>query len=176
MVSRHRASLAALSFVTAALLAACGGRPAGAPQSSPSVARLNRAAQVWTQLTECMRTHGYPNWPDAVIDDSGRGSYPEVVGLDEKAAIDALQATCGHILDQLPPEAQPHQQQVTAAQMATLLQFARCMREHGEADWPDPRPDGGFPLSVDAQQRIGAVGVPTVCRALYSGSIAVDQP
>lgn len=127
-------------------------------------------------MTECLRTHGYPNWPDAVIDNSGRGNYPEVAGLDEKGAIDALQSTCGHILDQLPAEAQPHQQQVTAAQLATLLQFARCMREHGEADWPDPQPDGGFPLSADAQQRIGAAGIPAACRAVYSGSIAVDQP
>ena len=173
---RHRVSLVAVSFAAAAVLAGCGGRPSGGAQSSPSVAPLTRAVQVWAQLTECMRTHGHPNWPDAVIDNSGRGSYPEVAGLDEKAAIDALQGTCGHILDQLPPEAQPHQQQVTAAQIATLLQFARCMREHGEADWPDPRPDGGFPLTVDAQQRVGAAGVPAACRAVYSGSIAVDQP
>jgi hypothetical protein len=123
-----------------------------------------------------MRTHGYPNWPDAVIDSSGQGSYPDVSGLDEKAAIDALQGTCGQVLDQLPPQAKPHQQQITAAQMATLMQFAQCMREHGEMDWPDPRADGGFPLSADTRQRIGAAGVPAACRAGYSGSIAIDQP
>ncbi len=166
-MTRHRVGLAVVTFAAAAALAGCGGRPVREPQP--------RAVDVWAQLTECMRTHGYPTWPDAVVDSSGRGSYPEVAGLDEKAAIHALQGTCGHILDRLPPQAQPHQQQVTAEQMATLLRFAQCMREHGEAHWPDPRPDGGFPLSVDLQRHIGATGVPAPCRSVYSGRLVIDQ-
>ncbi len=176
MTERHRLNIAVVSVATVALLAGCNGRQVAASQSSSSTSPRTDAAQVWAQMTECIRGHGYPNWPDAVIDGSGRGSYPGMAGLDEKSAIDALQSTCGHILDQLPPEAQPHQQQVTGAQMAMLLQFARCMREHGEADWPDPMDDGGFPLSAATQQRIGEAGVPAACRAIYSGSIAIDQP
>jgi hypothetical protein len=30
--------------------------------------------------------------------------------------------------------------------IVTLRAFAVCMRAHGLSDWPDPTPDGHFPL------------------------------
>jgi hypothetical protein len=41
--------------------------------------------------------------------------------------------------------------------MQLLLGFARCMREHGLTDFPDPRADGVFPL-VGTNARRGLYG------------------
>lgn len=125
-------------------------------------------------MTGCLRGHGYPAWPDAIVAADGRGSYPEVSGLDEKSAIAALQPVCGPILDNLPPGARPSPDTVTAAQLATLLAFAVCMRGHGAPQWPDPNPAGGFTLSPAELQLVGAGGVPAYCRAIYAGRITVD--
>lgn len=184
-VTRHHPRAAALTVASLALaalslatvLTGCSGRPGPTnAHSSPSADLRAQVEPIWAQMTQCMRTHGYPNWPDAVIGDNGQGTYPDVAGLDQKTAIDQLQATCGQILGQLPAQARPNQQPVTAAQLATLRQFAQCMRTHGEPDWPDPNADGGFPLAAEIKTHIGTTGVPPACRAIYSGSIAIDQP
>jgi hypothetical protein len=35
----------------------------------------------------------------------------------------------------------------TAAELRQAVLFSQCMRQHGVADWPDPRPDGTYPLN-----------------------------
>lgn len=173
-MNRSRPLLVAAAALTLApLLSGCSSART-ATSATPGDGARAQAVQVWAQLVGCMRTHGYPSWPDAVVDADGRGSFPDVAGLDEKSAIAALQPVCGAILDQLPAAARPTAQVVTTAQLATLRAFAACLRQHGIPRWPDPNADGGFPLRPAETQLVGTNGIPADCRAVYAGAIAVD--
>lgn len=50
-------------------------KPSGAGQTSGSTAD---AAGVWLQFVACARAHGQANWPDPVVDDQGRATFPAV--------------------------------------------------------------------------------------------------
>jgi hypothetical protein len=55
-----------------------------------------------------------------------------------------VQGACESILQRLPASAL--QKPASAADLQHLRQFANCIRQHGIPNWPDPRPDGTFPL------------------------------
>ena len=78
-----------------------------------------------------------PNLPDPRIDASGKAIFPNGLNVPEQTRL-----ACQTLFNRLVPSAQ--NQAPSAAQLAGLLRFARCMRSHGIADWPDPRPDGNF--------------------------------
>jgi hypothetical protein len=78
-----------------------------------------------------------PNLPDPQIDANGKAIFPSGLDVPEQT-----RRACQSLYDRLVPNAQDHAP--TAAQLAALLRFARCMRSHGIPDWPDPRPDGTF--------------------------------
>ena len=79
----------------------------------------------------------------------------------------ALRA-CQPIVDRLPPAARGAETR-PAADIPALVRFARCMREHGLADFPDPKADGIFPLvGTNARREIygaGATKQPPTARA-----------
>ncbi|HEY0719537.1 MAG TPA: hypothetical protein VGD68_18120 [Streptosporangiaceae bacterium] len=108
------------------LTAACSSGsppPGGPPQpsgpaSSPAVA-----------FSQCMRSHGVPDFPDP----GSRGGVPKVTPQQagvSNARFQAAQQACAQLL-------QPSQAQIPAI-TAGLLNFARCMRAHGIPNWPDP--------------------------------------
>jgi hypothetical protein len=113
--------------------AGCGSSSTrnGAPASprDPAVA--------WHQVVLCARTHGVPNLPDPQIDASGKAIFPSGITIPEQT-----RRACQSLYDRLVANAQ--NQAPTQAQLAALLRFARCLRSHGIADWPDPRPNGSF--------------------------------
>jgi hypothetical protein len=78
-----------------------------------------------------------PNLPDPQISADGKAVFPS--GLDIPPQ---TRRACQPLYDRLVPNAR--NDAPTHAQLAALLRFARCMRSHGIADWPDPRPDGTF--------------------------------
>ena len=122
--------LAVAAFV--AVAAGCGGSQrdaAGAPAQSPAAA--------WHRVVLCARAHGMPGLQDPTIDSSGKAIFPHGLNIPPET-----RRACQRLVDRLVPNAQT--QAPTAAQLAALLRFARCMRAHGIADWPDPRPDGNF--------------------------------
>jgi hypothetical protein len=120
---------------------------AGDSSSSPSA----------VSYSNCMRSHGVPNYPDP----SG-GSLPkgdaQAFGVSS-TVFSAARSACQHLL----PTAGSFQEQasqcmlagdcppaVVAQMMAIDLKFAQCMRSHGVPNWPDPTigPQGpGFRLS-----------------------------
>ena len=67
------------------------------------------------------------------------------------------QASCGSILSRLPAAAQGRTP-VTPAALHQEVLFAGCMRQHGLPDWPDPRPDGTFPLAGTPYANEGKTG------------------
>src|SRR5262249_21241749 len=111
----------------------CGG---GSRPSNPNAATQNVAA-AWHRVVLCARAHGMPGLQDPSIDAQGKAIFPN--GLDVPPQ---TRRACQSLVDRPAPSAQ--EQAPTPAQMAALVRFARCMRAHGVADWPDPRPDGTF--------------------------------
>jgi len=127
----RRSSITVLAV--AAILAGCGST-----RHRPTTSSTASLASAWHQVVVCARAHGMPGLQDPRIDErTGKAIFP--AGLNIPAE---TEHACQHLVDRLVPntEAQPP----TPAQMAALLRFARCLRSHGIADWPDPRADGTF--------------------------------
>ena len=138
--------------------ATAGGTPAataaGAGGGSGSTARTQHVLQ---QYAQCVRGHGFPNFPDPRMNAHG-----EIVlgGAQQQIKQAGLQTehVCGNILSQLPPHPGQQSGPVTPAQLALERRFAACMRQHGLPDWPDPGPDGSFRLSTTPYATMGKTG------------------
>jgi hypothetical protein len=143
------ARIAAATVATAALalLTACGASPGGTPPPAT-------AAQPGGLLafSRCMRAHHLPAFPDP--DSSGALPKRQVAQLAASSPqFPAAHRACEHLL---PNGGQPDQAQVRQA-WADMRTFARCMRAHGVAGWPDPaitsrqdqRPFFHLPAAID---------------------------
>lgn len=136
------------------LAAGCGGG------GSPSVANNASSAAPATSTTQngllafsqCMRANGMPNFPDP---QHFVGGNPKLtirqLGMSGPKFQTAMNA-CAHLLPTGPGATQQTAQQ-QRAQLAAELSFARCMRGHGLARFPDPTALGQ--LSVEMVQAQG---------------------
>jgi hypothetical protein len=138
------------------LLAGLGGcSPSGATTAPTTTAAGQQdVAAIWRELVQCMRANGMPNLPDPVIDADGEPHFP---GGEPGDPPPQAERACRHIYERLPAQADggSKDQERPPADIQGLLRFARCMREHGIADWPDPKPDGTFPLAGTSLEREG---------------------
>jgi hypothetical protein len=167
----------AAGFLAAVLLlfvlAGCGAAGSGAGSGqAPSVQQ--RAQAVWLRYARCARSHGAPNFPDPSVDGQGHAGFPDPGPVKQES--EQVQASCGAILGQLPAAARISP--VTAAQLRQLKAFARCLRLHGMPSWPDPKPDGTFPVvgtPLGAQGKTPAfISAAQACRQVYSGGISAS--
>lgn len=136
-----RTALALISALCAATgLAACGG--SGASAGTGTSPRAGAAQAL--EFSKCMRAHGVTNFPDpgsggGVQIGPGSGLHPQ------SPAFQAAQKACrGKLPGGGPGAIKPSKRQVAAA-----LAFARCMRSHGEPNFPDPlqsAPAGSGPI------------------------------
>lgn len=127
-------------------LAGCSA--AGGSQATTTTSGRQAAAAVWRELVACARANGMPNLPDPQIDSNGRADFPN--GTPEPPA--SVRRACQSIYDRLPASARGDEGR-PPADMQALLRYARCMREHGVADFPDPEADGRFPLPPSIQRQ-----------------------
>ena len=119
-------------------MSACGSgaKPAASspygPKSSP------------VALSKCMRANGVSNFPDPSGGSGGVG-FPGGLGVDSNGTLfvdgttiaGPAAARAEHACKEyLPPGGPPPQ--ISAAQKAQLLAFARCMRSNGVPNFPDP--------------------------------------
>ncbi|GII65056.1 hypothetical protein Skr01_51410 [Sphaerisporangium krabiense] len=127
----------------AVLLAGCASSPQNA-QSTPSTPSPTGTGQFlsgYRELARCLRGHGMPDFPDPVVDPrTGEVTLPPGTRKPTEAAMNA----CRSIADRLP--AKGGGRSVSAAEMDQLKKLARCIRDNGLREWPDPDPDGAFPL------------------------------
>ena len=131
-----------------------GGAPStgsggGAPRSGFAIATGN--PQQALKLSECMRAHGVPNFPDP----NGQGVI-QGSGIDPNSSqFQKAQQTCakhlGHGLGTRSPA------QIAAAEAAALA-FSKCMRSHGVAGFPDPTFSSGGGISIRIAAHAGAGG------------------
>jgi len=130
-----------------------GGAPAG---TVPGDTFEEQSMNVGRQFSQCAREHGQPDFPDPVF--SGGLGWP---GVSKQRVVSAEQS-CAPILRRLasvPQAVDPP----SPATLEHMRQFADCMREQGVTAWPDPKPDGTFPL----------LGTPLAGMAQYSGGVGV---
>jgi hypothetical protein len=103
--------------------------PAGGSGSSVATALAEAVA-----YSQCIRSHGVPNFPDPVQTPSGGYGY-RTVGIDPNSASfqGALQAC-----KTLPSPWNSTGQQLSPAEQQAWLNWAQCIRAHGLPDFPDP--------------------------------------
>jgi hypothetical protein len=84
--------------------------------------------------SQCIRSHGVPNFPDPVQTPSGGYGY-RTTGIDPNSSVfqGALQACKA-----LPSPWNSTGQQLSSAQQQAWLNWAKCIRAHGVPDFPDP--------------------------------------
>jgi hypothetical protein len=169
---RRRRPLFLGSVVLAAafslLAAGCGG--GGTPAGVASVASTTTAATTTSQsgllaFSDCMRSNGLPNFPDPQHLAGGNLKLTiHQLGADSPQLRAAMSA-CNRLLPANGGSGSQETAQQRRTQLADALSFARCMRSHGVARFPDPNPQGQ--LSVEMVQAQGIdVHSPAVLRVV----------
>ena len=176
-MSRARRPLAALGLIAmVALISACGS---SAPAKTGSGGNNSAAdARQAVRFAKCMRSNGVSDFPDPgasgkiTIDGIANGSSVDVSTPAFKQAMGAC--------NDLEPAGFTGSKR-SAQQQQAALKFAKCMRENGVPDFPDPTPNG--PLidtsRIPSAAGRGARSIPgfraaaSKCTAIYSGELGV---
>ena len=134
-VTMARRLLISLGAITcAAVIAACGS------SASSSTSTASAYAQG-VKYSDCMRSHGVPNYPDP---GAGGGAAEPTAAIDEQApAYKSAQTVCAHLHpgSTITPS-------TSGAQRGGMIVYARCIREHGVPNFPDPRFGSGDTVEV----------------------------
>ena len=149
-----RAGLVAVAAAAAVLAAGCG---AAAPGSSSGGSAAGGSARYQQALaySECMRAHGVPNFPDPdaagnIVQHVSGGQPP-----DNGPRAQAADSTCHHLLSGGGTGSPAVQRRI----VSELLRLARCMRAHGEPNFPDPTvssaPAGADTVSLPGNITLG---------------------
>jgi hypothetical protein len=179
MTRRPAALSAALTLlaVLAVGLTACTSGP-----NVPPSANLDdqQALSIGRRFAQCAREHGYPNLPDPEVQD-GRLVWPaEGPELKEQIRTIMEQAPeCKAIMDESMSLTDGRGNQTPGAEDLVKLQaFAKCMREQGIDGFPDPKPDGTFPLLGTPLEHEGkserVLTALDACKHLYDKKIALS--
>ncbi len=151
--------LATLAIAAATVIAACGSTSSSSSRSgSPaSAAQVRQAERAAVSFAGCMRSHGLPNFPDDPYAQKHLISSPSGQGPAVQSAV----AACSRLL---PHGGQSQSPAHTQGQITAMLAFARCLRRHGFATFPDPTSTGDVTHQMLASAGI-SVQQPAVVRA-----------
>jgi hypothetical protein len=134
------------------LLAVVAGCTASAGSlAATTTTRPDRVA-VWRQVIQCLRDNGMPNLPEPRFDEHGDPQWPG--GVEPPDPPERARRACEPLAKGLEASERTDATR-PPADIPALVRFARCMREHGVMDFPDPKADGTFPLSGTAIVREG---------------------
>jgi hypothetical protein len=130
-------------------------RATGAAHAAPANGRAG-ATQLAHAAAQCLRDQGIPNFPDPVIDTRGHVQIDNQL-LDSLPAsvTQSAEHSCAAQIDAalhaipLAPDARPP---ATPQELAQDTRFARCMRQHGWPNFPDPNAQGQFISSTQSEQ------------------------
>lgn len=152
--TRPACGLAVLLVPVALLVSACTGSSAGptvagggSASSSPSAGGSSASASA-VAYSACMRNHGVRNFPDPQRSGQVPKGDAQQFGVST-SQYQAAQRACQHLIPNTGDTAE-QQQELQCAQtgacpqavvqqwMSGLRDLARCLRTHGEPNWPDP--------------------------------------
>jgi hypothetical protein len=111
-----------------------GGGGSSTPRPTGSTSAL--------AYSQCMRSHGVPNFPDPQANGELAIDAGPDTGIDpESATYKGADAACKYLMPtrELDPSA-------AASMRAQNLRYAQCMRSHGIKDFPDPGADGALQI------------------------------
>jgi hypothetical protein len=152
-------------LVVSLVLAACGSG-AGSGGARPSAQSSTTPDTTTEAIVHCYRSHGDPSFPDPVYDpNDGRWHF----AISPGSAPEATQQACQHLFPSVNPSPP-----VPQAQFQQLLRLAQCIRQHGVPNWPDPDPDGSFPLPPPLQTKTHAAEVALDACQRYIPSGGID--
>jgi hypothetical protein len=124
---RRSAATTVIACICAVTLVACGG------SSKHGSASASNNYQSFLSFSKCMRANGVPNFPDPSA--GGGISITPSDGVNPGApAMKAAMKTCSHLL----PGGGPGNQKPSEQTKLHLLALAKCMRAHGQQNFPDP--------------------------------------
>ncbi|GII03385.1 hypothetical protein [Planobispora takensis] len=139
---RKPALLACALLVPALAACTAGTGSAAAPTPTPTGQNRQQLITALKDVAACFRQNGVPGVGDPVTEEDGAVHLP---GVPRPVPERARNACVSQIrrADSLRDAGEPR---YTAAQIEQLKKLARCIREHGTPDWPDPDAQGRFPL------------------------------
>jgi hypothetical protein len=154
-------ALAAIAAATA--IAACGSSSSStsSADAQPTQAQIQQDQQDAVAFVDCMRSHGVSNIPDPTT--SPRGFKDSLdPNTEHSPAFRPALTACQHLLPNggRPNQSAPH----SPAQIAAFLSFARCIRNHGFPNFPDPTSSGDLTHEMLASAGIN-LHQPAVLRA-----------
>jgi hypothetical protein len=125
---------AAIALTSVTILAAGCGSTGPTPSTPTTPSQIAQAAKY----TKCLRQHGLSNFPDPkAITENGTPTvtiaFP--AGSTNAPQFNAATGACNHLY---PRQNQGGNRIIGADGPAHMLAFARCVRRHGVADFPDP--------------------------------------
>jgi hypothetical protein len=152
---RGRPVAVSLTAVLAVLASSCSGSgpSAAGPAGSPSAGGSSSARSA-VAYSACMREHGVPTFPDPDSNGNVVKADPEQLRVSS-SQLQAAQTAC-HDLFPTGGSLQAQTNCLGAGNCAPVLvqqmltvewKCARCMRNHGVPNWPDPTMDSqGMPV------------------------------
>ncbi|WP_433828777.1 hypothetical protein ACQP2E_05470 [Actinoplanes sp. CA-015351] len=158
--------LAASALVTA-MVSGCAPNETGSPdvataQSGPAAASSSPSAATSDdsdaplKYAKCMRENGMTWFPDPNPDSKGRITINLPAGVTPEDMQKAEQAC-----REWAPNG-GEKQPMSAEDLEMARQMAKCMRENGVPEFPDPNPDGG--IQIDGS-KVGGPGDPAFDKA-----------
>ncbi len=151
-MQRRRAQVVAVSLIAGASLslvaAGCGGggSAAGVAHVSTTTATSTTPANGLLAFSRCMRANGVPSFPDPQSFAGGSAKLT-IHQLPSNPQMHTALSACSQLLPTHGGSEQADQKQ-----LADELSFAKCMRSHGVARFPDPTAQGQLSVAmVEAQ-------------------------
>jgi hypothetical protein len=133
--ARPRTALLSVMAGIALLTVACGSSPSSSNPSTAAGGGSSSSNPGLVAFAQCMRAHGVTDYPDSgAPTDAAPGSD---LNPDNPTYQSARQAC-----EYLHPVIHVNQSQA-AQNLAAALNFAKCMRQHGITNYPDPGPHSG---------------------------------
>jgi hypothetical protein len=138
--------LTLLSILGILALAACSSSSTGAdPSGGSSGSSVYQKALAYAK---CIRAHGIPNYPDP----NSQGEFVIANGQSNPVAqvsnsvINAAVTACASLAPPSIADGPSQNPSGGAGDVSSALKFAKCMRSHGEPDFPDPAANGSITL------------------------------
>jgi hypothetical protein len=169
--------------VTLAALAGCGGKEdpkvasaGGTPTIAPTSDVVGEYVEAMRAYVTCVRAEGVKvSDPDAKGKITFEGDN-RTLKADPKFR--AAQQKCAGLHPPLPAELE-ERPVMTAEEIENARKYAKCMRESGAPDFPDPGPDGYYPERSDGQptwnqDTEAAIRATLVCSPIVNGGVRTD--
>jgi hypothetical protein len=135
-----------LALAAAVPLVGCGG---GGHSGTNSSASTDGRFQQALKFSQCMRSHGLPNFPDP--QQSGLGGGVQLT-LNKSSGLNPNSATFKSALAacrKYSPGGRTGGKPLSPAEKAQFLRYSQCMRTHGVPNFPDPKfSSGGAQLQL----------------------------